>query len=175
MLIPFFNRLGLRADASLPVLVRGLCSVAASDMQVKDVVSILPMPRLSHHMQEGRLKRWFKSEGDQLKPYDVVAEVETSTLIEDAYKVDHLAGSVSLLIETQDEGFMGKIMVQEGSSVTVGTPLALICEHEEHLEQTKLHECQVSDVYNTEEPVKILTWQSYLQAGEGSTRDSGCM
>ncbi len=39
--------------------------------------------------------------GDEVSTYDVLMEVETETLTEDAYKVDEFAGNVTLLVEAQ--------------------------------------------------------------------------
>ena len=36
-----------------------------------------------------------------MSTYDVLMEVETETLTEDAYKVDEFAGNVTLLVEAQ--------------------------------------------------------------------------
>ena len=55
--------------------------------------TVLTMPMLSPTMTEGSLLQWLKHAGDQLEPYDLVFELETESLTEDAYKVGDFAGS----------------------------------------------------------------------------------
>lgn len=58
-----------------------------------DQITVLTMPMLSPTMTEASLLRWLKSAGDQLEPYDLVFELETESLTEDAYKVGDFAGT----------------------------------------------------------------------------------
>lgn len=53
---------------------------------------MLPMPSLSHAMVSGKVKRWLKQEGEQCAMYDLLLEVETETLVEEAYRLDDFAG-----------------------------------------------------------------------------------
>ena len=66
-------------------------SVSADDSVAKKVV-VLAMPMLSPTMSEGSLLRWVKDETEQLNPYDLVFELETESLTEDAYKMGDFAG-----------------------------------------------------------------------------------
>ena len=69
------------------------CQVAfAGDIHCKEF-TVLTMPMLSPTMTEGALLQWLKHAGDQLEPYDLVFELETESLTEDAYKVGDFAGS----------------------------------------------------------------------------------
>ena len=54
------------------------------------------MPMLSPTMTEGSLLQWLKHAGDRLEPYDLVFELETESLTDDAYKVGDFAGSGQL-------------------------------------------------------------------------------
>ena len=58
------------------------------------------MPALSPTMTSGNLASWKKVEGDAIGVGDVIAEIET-----DKATVDY---------ESQDEGFLAKIIVKEG-------------------------------------------------------------
>ncbi len=76
------------------------------------VASVL-MPALSPTMEKGKLAKWLKKEGDQVKSGDVLAEIETD--------------KATMEIEAIDEGTLGKIMVAEGTDdVLVNTLLATI-------------------------------------------------
>ena len=71
------------------------------------------MPALSPTMTEGTLARWLKSEGDQVAPGDVIAEIETD--------------KATMEVEAVDEGKLGRILVPGGSeNVAVNTPIGLI-------------------------------------------------
>lgn len=72
------------------------------------------MPRLSDTMEEGTLSRWFKREGDLVRKGDVLAEIETD--------------KAAMELEAYDEGPLTRILVQEGDTVPIGTPVAIIGE-----------------------------------------------
>jgi pyruvate dehydrogenase E1 component beta subunit len=69
------------------------------------------MPALSPTMEEGKLSRWLKKEGDKVKAGDVLAEIETD--------------KATMEVEAVDEGTVARILVPEGSeNVKVNTPIA---------------------------------------------------
>jgi pyruvate dehydrogenase E1 component beta subunit len=69
------------------------------------------MPALSPTMTEGKLSRWLKKEGDEVRAGDVIAEIETD--------------KATMEVEAVDEGRIGKILVAEGTEgVPVNTPIA---------------------------------------------------
>ncbi|HLI38713.1 MAG TPA: pyruvate dehydrogenase complex dihydrolipoamide acetyltransferase [Streptosporangiaceae bacterium] len=70
------------------------------------------MPRLSDTMEEGTLSQWVKHEGDQVRKGDILAVIETDKAAMD--------------MEAYDEGVLARILVGEGSSVPIGTPIAVI-------------------------------------------------
>ncbi|MEH0421159.1 dihydrolipoamide acetyltransferase family protein [Streptomyces sp. B21-083] len=70
------------------------------------------MPRLSDTMEEGTLSRWLKQEGDLVHKGDAVAEIETDKAV--------------MELEAYDEGPLIHILVAEGTTVPIGTPIAMI-------------------------------------------------
>jgi pyruvate dehydrogenase E1 component beta subunit len=73
------------------------------------------MPALSPTMEEGKLSKWLKKVGDQVKSGDVLAEIETD--------------KATMEIEAIDEGVLTEIMVPEGTEgVKVNAPIAVIGE-----------------------------------------------
>lgn len=66
---------------------------------LKDAVIVIPMPQLSPHMKSGTVSKWLKKPGEEISVYDVVLEVDTETLSEEAYKIGDFAGSVTMLVE----------------------------------------------------------------------------
>jgi pyruvate dehydrogenase E1 component beta subunit len=76
------------------------------------------MPALSPTMTEGKLAKWVKAEGDNVKAGDVIAEIETD--------------KATMEVEAVDEGRIGKILVAEGTDgVAVNTPIAVLLEEGE--------------------------------------------
>src|SRR5262245_63139057 len=80
-------------------------------------VNIL-MPALSPTMEKGNLTKWFKKEGDKVKPGDVIAEIETD--------------KATMEYEAIDEGTLAKIVVPEGTQdVPVQALIAVLAEEGE--------------------------------------------
>jgi pyruvate dehydrogenase E1 component beta subunit len=71
------------------------------------------MPALSPTMEEGKLAKWLVAEGQDVKPGDVIAEIETD--------------KATMEVEAVDEGKVAKLLVPEGAEgVKVNTPIALL-------------------------------------------------
>jgi pyruvate dehydrogenase E1 component beta subunit len=71
------------------------------------------MPALSPTMEEGKLAKWLITEGQSVKPGDVIAEIETD--------------KATMEVEAVDEGKVSKLLVPEGTEgVKVNTPIALL-------------------------------------------------
>ena len=76
------------------------------------------MPALSPTMTEGNLVKWLKSEGDTVKPGQIIAEIETD--------------KATMEVESVDEGILAKIYVPQGTEgVKVNTLIAVILEEGE--------------------------------------------
>jgi pyruvate dehydrogenase E1 component beta subunit len=75
-------------------------------------VNIL-MPALSPTMEQGKIAKWLKAEGDKIKSGDVVAEIETD--------------KATMEVEAIDEGVLARILVPGGTeNVAVNTPIGVI-------------------------------------------------
>ncbi len=71
------------------------------------------MPALSPTMEQGKLSKWLKKEGDKVASGDAIAEIETD--------------KATMEVEAVDEGTIGKIMIPEGTEgVAVNTPIAVL-------------------------------------------------
>ncbi|MFJ3714788.1 2-oxo acid dehydrogenase subunit E2 [Streptomyces sp. NPDC090057] len=70
------------------------------------------MPSLGADMDEGVLREWLVSPGDPVRRGDVVAVVETD--------------KAAIEVECFESGTVGRLLVEPGTRVPVGTPLALI-------------------------------------------------
>jgi len=75
------------------------------------------MPALSPTMEKGNIASWVKNVGDRVEAGDVVAEVETD--------------KATVAFESIEEGYMARILVEEGSGeMPVGTLVAILAEEE---------------------------------------------
>src|ERR1700746_3498309 len=75
-------------------------------------VNIL-MPALSPTMEQGKLAKWLKKEGDKIKSGYILAEIETD--------------KATMEVEAADDGTLAKILVPDGTdNVAVNTPIAVI-------------------------------------------------
>jgi pyruvate dehydrogenase E1 component beta subunit len=71
------------------------------------------MPALSPTMTEGKLSKWLKKVGDEVKSGDVIAEIETD--------------KATMEVEAVDEGKLLQILVEEGTeNVAVNTVIATL-------------------------------------------------
>jgi pyruvate dehydrogenase E2 component (dihydrolipoamide acetyltransferase) len=76
------------------------------------------MPALSPTMEQGKLAKWLKKEGDKVSSGDAIAEIETD--------------KATMEVEAVDEGTIGKIMIPEGTEgVAVNTPIAVLLSEDE--------------------------------------------
>src|SRR3954468_15899792 len=78
------------------------------------------MEALSPTMEEGRLVKWSKNEGDQIKSGDVLAEVETDKAV--------------MELVARGDGVLRKRLANEGDASPVGTLLAIIGAPDENID-----------------------------------------
>src|SRR5215472_16703579 len=77
------------------------------------------MPALSPTMTEGKLSRWLKNVGDDVRAGDVIAEIETD--------------KATMEVEAVDEGKLAQILIDEGTEgVAVNTPIAVLSANGEN-------------------------------------------
>ncbi|HJU76061.1 MAG TPA: pyruvate dehydrogenase complex dihydrolipoamide acetyltransferase [Gemmatimonadaceae bacterium] len=79
------------------------------------------MEALSPTMEEGRLVKWLKNEGDQVKSGDVLAEVETDKAI--------------MELVARGDGVLRKRLIQENAAAPVGTLIAVIAGPDEKIDE----------------------------------------
>jgi pyruvate dehydrogenase E2 component (dihydrolipoamide acetyltransferase) len=78
------------------------------------------MPKLSDTMEEGKILKWFKREGDPVEKGEKIFEVETD-------KAD-------MEVESFDSGTLSQILLKEGQTAPVGTPIARLAAPGEKVE-----------------------------------------
>ena len=70
------------------------------------------MPMLGEVMEEGRIVAWHKQVGDRVEKGEIILEVETDKAV--------------MGVESPATGVLSKILVTQGETVPVNTPLAVI-------------------------------------------------
>src|SRR5215471_1287118 len=86
-----------------------------------EAMKTVEMPKMGDTMEEGKILRWIKKEGDTVKKGESLAEVETD--------------KVNIEIEAFAGGMLRKILVAEGASAPVGATIAFIGAPDEPLPQ----------------------------------------
>src|SRR5262245_21110936 len=72
----------------------------------------LVMPRLSDTMESGIVARWLKHEGDAVQKGEQIADIETD--------------KATMPFESYAAGTLAKILLPEGESAPIGTPIAVV-------------------------------------------------
>lgn len=75
---------------------------------------VVLMPALSPTMETGIIGKWLCGPGDKIGPGDAIAEIETD--------------KASMAFEAQDDFFIAKLLVEDGTEVTVGDPILVSVE-----------------------------------------------
>jgi pyruvate dehydrogenase E2 component (dihydrolipoamide acetyltransferase) len=78
------------------------------------VVSEIVMPRLSDSMEEGTILQWLKEVGDEVAVGEQLVEIETD--------------KANMAYESDVAGTLSEILVGEGETVAIGTPIARVGE-----------------------------------------------
>ena len=81
----------------------------------------ISMPKLGFDMQEGVLVRWVKNEGENINKGDVLAEIETD--------------KATIEVESSASGVIRKLLVEAGSVVPVGDPIAVVGSADEKIDE----------------------------------------
>ncbi len=88
------------------------------------------MPKMGDTMEEGKILRWLKKEGETVKKGEPIAEVETD--------------KVNIEIESFSSGVLRKILVKEGDSAPIGASIAFVGTADEPLPGEKASPSSVS-------------------------------
>ena len=87
------------------------------------MAEVITMPRLSDTMTDGKVAKWHKKVGDKVKEGDILAEIETDKAVQD--------------FESETEGTLLYIGVEEGASAPVDSILAIIGNEGEDISSLK--------------------------------------
>jgi len=123
------------------------------------VATILNMPRLGLTMSEGRVVKWLKAEGDEIKAGEEYVEIESDKSV-----VAH---------EAPESGFLLKILAAEGDVVETYKPIAIMGNKGESLEGVLAGlgvagaEPEVKELESTKEAPKEVAVDIIKEAKDG--------
>lgn len=103
------------------------------------MAEIIIMPKLGFNMSVGKLVKWYKEEGDKVTKGEPVFAVET-----DKTNID---------IEATQDGVFRKKFIEEGDSVDVTLPIAIIADENENIDSL-IGNCMMQLGKETEPTVK---------------------
>lgn len=113
------------------------------------------MPKLSPTMEEGAIAKWRIKEGAHVAAGDVIIEVAT-----DKATVEYAA---------LDEGYLRKILIQEGDTAQVNQPIAIFTEKaDESIEGYKLPAPEVKEEKVEEKKEEVVTAAPAPKAAAGA-------
>ena len=120
----------------------------------------LTMPRLSDTMEEGRIGRWLKREGDSFREGDVIAEIETD--------------KATMEFQAYDAGTVLRIIVDDGETAALGAPIAIVGEAGETVEEPAEEAAEPEEAPRPETPVPDANVSARNRAaGPGERQDRG--
>ena len=76
------------------------------------MAEVIIMPKLGFDMDEGQLVKWYKSVGETIKVGELFFEINTD--------------KATMPVESTIEGVVLKILLEEGESAAVLTPIAVV-------------------------------------------------
>ena len=76
------------------------------------MATVLTMPMMGEVMEEGVVLSWKKREGEAIEKGEIILEIETDKAVVE--------------VESPASGVVKKILVPEGETVPINTPLAVI-------------------------------------------------
>ncbi len=81
------------------------------------MTEIIVMPKLGFNMSVGKLMKWYKEEGDPVKKGEPLFTIETD--------------KTSIDIEATQDGIFRKKFIEEGDSIEVTLPIAIVADENE--------------------------------------------
>jgi pyruvate dehydrogenase E2 component (dihydrolipoamide acetyltransferase) len=105
------------------------------------MATVVIMPKLGLTMTEGSIEKWLKREGDRVEKGEPLVEIITEKL--------------NFQYEAPASGVLRKILHQEGETIPVSTPIAILAEEGEALQEgMPLHPAPDEKVSQPEPPLR---------------------
>ncbi len=99
------------------------------------------LPQWGMAMNDGTVVKWLKNQGDQINKGDELVEIEST--------------KVNAAVEAPADGILGRIDVEEGKLVPVGTVLGMILLEGENISDIEIKETEVEKIKEPPSKIKI--------------------
>lgn len=83
------------------------------------MAEVIIMPKLGFNMNEGKLVKWYKAEGDDVKKGENLFSIETD--------------KTNMDIEATNDGVVRKLLIDEGDQIPVTLPIAIVATRDEDI------------------------------------------
>ena len=83
------------------------------------MAEVIIMPKLGFNMNEGKLVKWYKAEGDDVKKGENLFSIETD--------------KTNMDIEAINDGVVRKLLINEGDQIPVTLPIAIVATRDEDI------------------------------------------
>ncbi|MBN7773114.1 dihydrolipoyl dehydrogenase [Clostridium aminobutyricum] len=83
------------------------------------MAEVIIMPKLGFNMSEGKLVKWYKAEGDEVKKGENLFSIETD--------------KTNMDIEATNDGTVRKLLIDEGDQIPVTLPIAIVATKDEDI------------------------------------------
>eukprot|EP01129_Flabellula_baltica_P017000 TRINITY_DN9289_c0_g1_i1.p1 TRINITY_DN9289_c0_g1~~TRINITY_DN9289_c0_g1_i1.p1 ORF type:complete len:617 (-),score=195.28 TRINITY_DN9289_c0_g1_i1:42-1856(-) len=126
---------------------------------------VLELPSLSPNMDEGKIISWNKKPGDEINAGDVICEIETDKAV--------------MPFEAVEDGFLASILVQEGESAPLQTPIGIVVESADDIDAVKGYNPTMESAETetepeaSEEPAKKTTSESKSAPAQSTSTQTG--
>ena len=111
----------------------------------------ITMPQLGESVTEGTITRWLKAEGDEVEQDEPIAEVDTD--------------KVNTELPSPLAGKLQKLLISEGTTVDVGTEIALVATSGEEIPESPPREDAAAEAPTEEFPAAHTEAQPVASAG----------
>jgi pyruvate dehydrogenase E2 component (dihydrolipoamide acetyltransferase) len=95
----------------------------AKSLNLQMMANKIFMPALSSVIEEGKVVSWMKKVGDKISLGDVILAIESDKIYMD--------------VESFGEGYLASILVNEGESANVGSPVAVLVKSLKDIRSSK--------------------------------------
>ncbi|AQT69252.1 Dihydrolipoyllysine-residue acetyltransferase component of pyruvate dehydrogenase complex [Anaerohalosphaera lusitana] len=118
----------------------------------------IKLPQLGQTMEEGTIVNILVSDGDKVEKGDVIFEVETD--------------KATLEVESPAEGYVKKVLVKDGETIPVNTPMLIVGEKHEEIDQAYIDSLAGGENVGKIEPQKTAEPEATLAQPSGDADPS---
>ena len=140
---------------------------------VRNLITVVPMPRLSPTNTGGKITKWHIKESGNLMAYELICDIDGDSVTEAT--TDTLSSFTPMELEIQEDGIVAKLLYPEGDRlIPCGHPIAILCEEKEEIVEALAWADRLvdKDMYEQSD-IDMAGWQAYVKSHDESN-SCGC-